>query len=126
MMGAVKDGFVGLLVGIGAGVLAGILLRPRQRHPQSELASRGTPFESRGARGGEIGSGLMPDERISLQVKAEVERLGLSMSRLDVTTVDGTVYLRGREPNSEHVETIISLAREVPGVSAVVDEIRRE
>ena len=71
-------------------------------------------------------SGLLPDERLSFQIRSELERRGIWTPRLDVTTVDGAVFLRGSESEHVRAETIVSIAREVPGIIDVVDEIRRE
>jgi len=63
---------------------------------------------------------------VSLRIRGELERRGIWTPRLDVTTVDGTAFLRGREADPGRVETIVNVARTVPGVLGVVDEIRRE
>ena len=67
-----------------------------------------------------------PDERISAHIRSELERRGIWTPRVDVTTVDGMVFLRGRESDSIRAETIVGIVRDVPGVIDVVDEIRRE
>jgi osmotically-inducible protein OsmY len=78
-------------------------------------------------RTGTTGSeGLLPDERLTLQIRDELEGLSLWTPRLDVTTVDGTVYLRGRDSNPERAEAVVHTIRGLEGVQDVVDEIRRE
>ena len=141
-MGAVREGLLGLIVGVVGGVAAAVLLAPRRQRgaatsdtgkPASdtvldlgERTIEGVQSLWRGISQAQSRSGLMPDERISLRIKSEMDRRGIWNPRLDVTTVDGTVYLRGREADGARVETIVSLAREVPGVADVIDEIRRE
>lgn len=68
----------------------------------------------------------MPDEQLTDWLRAEYRRLGVNASRVDITTVDGVVYLRGRETDSVQVDTLVSLARSAPGSRDVVDEIKRE
>jgi osmotically-inducible protein OsmY len=68
---------------------------------------------------------IAPDERAALRIRAELERRGIWAPRLDVTLIDGTAYLRGREADPGRAETIVNVAHTVPGVFHVVDEIRR-
>jgi hypothetical protein len=139
-------GFFGLLVGIVGGIIAAILLAPKRRE--------GVPTNSAGSRvlettiGGGLdlleaavdgfervreriattteSSGLLPDERLTSRVRHEIEARGIWSSRLDITTVDGVVYLRGRETDPARVDTIVGIVDSVPGVLHVVDEVRRE
>jgi osmotically-inducible protein OsmY len=132
---------MGLVMGVAGGVVAAILLAPRKRteapdpHRASTEAADAVLELARTAVHGArwVGSllsvtqtGLPPDERISTQIRSELERRGIWTPRLDVTTVDGMVFLRGRESDSVRAETIVGIAREVQGVIDVVDEIRRE
>ncbi|MEA2642520.1 MAG: hypothetical protein QOF51_3914 [Chloroflexota bacterium] len=138
-----KDGLVGLLVGIFGGIAAGILLAPKRR----QAAAFGPPVESGGRaidsvldtaqaayegvqafiRGGAaVATGVMPDERTTQRIRSELERLGIWSPRIDVTTVDGTVYLRGRETDQARADAIVATLRDLPGVTAVVDELHRE
>ncbi|MBM2810432.1 MAG: hypothetical protein HW416_1191 [Chloroflexi bacterium] len=141
-MDGVRKGIVGLLVGVAGGAVAAMLLAPKRR--QSAAVSESSKAASdvmldlgertiegvqslwRGITAAQSTAGLMPDERISLRIRSEMDRRGIWNPHLDVTTVDGTVYLRGRESDSARVDTIVSLVRQAPGVSEVVDEIRRE
>jgi osmotically-inducible protein OsmY len=68
----------------------------------------------------------MPDEKITDQVRTELERQGKASPRVDVTTVDGVVYLRGREPDAVRADGIVAVAHDIPGVTDVIDEIKRE
>lgn len=142
MAGAARDGLAGLVVGIAGGVVAAILLAPKRRRDGSAsrrsavVADAVLDLAHVAAEGGrslwgwvnsaQPASGLLPDERLTLHVRSELEGRGIWTSRLDVTTVDGTVYLRGRETDPARVETIVAMVHEVPGVTEVVDEIHRE
>lgn len=142
MRGTMKDGLVSLGVGIASGVMAGILLAPKNRRSNGDQSSLSadladavvdaaqvgidkvqTLLRRTGTTGGE---GMLPDERLTLHIRDELEGLSLWTPRLDVTTVDGTVYLRGREANLERAEAVVHTIRGVEGVQDVVDEIRRE
>ena len=134
-------GLMGLVVGVAGGIVAALLLAPKRRtentdgHRPTTDAAHAVLEVARAAVHGArwvverltpTQSGLLPDERLSLQIRSELERRGIWTPRLDVTTVDGAVFLRGRESDHVRAETIVSIAREVPGIIDVVDEIRRE
>ena len=134
-------GLVGVLLGVAGGLAAALLLAPKRRaepgearRPSTEAADailevgRRAVHIARWAQDRLSASqpGLAPDERVSAQVKTELERRGIWTPRLDVTTVDGMVFLRGRESDHVRAETIITIARDIPGAIDVVDEIRRE
>lgn len=142
MARAVRDGLVGLVVGIGAGIVAALLLAPKRAKTGGAASRNGASraetmldlaqvmVESaqswwRRMTSGEAASGLLPDERVTLRIRSELERHGIWTARLDVSTVDGVVYLRGRETEPARIETIVASIREVPGVVEVVDEIQR-
>jgi osmotically-inducible protein OsmY len=72
------------------------------------------------------GEGVMPDERLTLRIRDELEGLALWSPRVDVTTIDGTVYVRGREPDAARADAILHTIRGLDGVVEVVDELRRE
>jgi hypothetical protein len=123
---SIRQGLLGLAIGVAGGVVAGIILGPK-RKPVSE---GNVPGEAGGGFGGDLlsrigsGRGLMPDERITERLRAELERQ--SGSRLDVTTVDGVVYLRGKEPDPIKADEAVAAAYSISGVRDVIDEIRRE
>jgi hypothetical protein len=136
-------GLFGLLVGIAGGIVAAILLAPKRREGASmgshvlestisggldllEAAVEGYDWVRERATSLPGTSGMLPDERLTSRIQQEVEARGLSAARLDITTVDGVVYLRGKEPDAARVETIVGIANNVPGVINVVDEVRRE
>jgi osmotically-inducible protein OsmY len=132
---------MGLIVGVAGGALAAILLAPRRKNGagsrrSAAVADAVLDFAHVAAEGGrsvlgwvssvQPSSGLLPDERLTLRIRSELEDRGIWTTRLDVTTVDGTVYLRGREPDPARVDTIVGMVRAVPGVTEVIDEIHRE
>jgi osmotically-inducible protein OsmY len=133
-------GFMGLVLGVVSGIVAAILLAPKRRTDGNRLrksteaadalleVARTAVHAARwvGERLTIPQDGLPPDERVSAHVRAELETRGIWTPRLDITTVDGTVLLRGRESDAIRAETIVGIVRGVPGVEDVVDEIRRE
>jgi hypothetical protein len=124
-MSIVRNGLVGLGIGIAGGILAGILLSSKNRS-DSEL----DPAWVGGSAGGSWprgeGSGLLPDEQITVKLKSDLQRRGNLGAHVDVTTIDGVVYLRGREPDPIKADDIVAAAYAVPGVRDVVDEVHRE
>lgn len=141
-MGKLRDGLTGVIAAVAAGAVAALLLAPKRR-TGSRVLSRGTAAAadivldvgqavsewSQGLwrrLGADQPSGVSGDERITLRIQEEMERRGIWSRRLDVTTVDGTVFLRGREPDTARIETILAMIRGVPGVVDIVDEIHHE
>jgi osmotically-inducible protein OsmY len=130
-----------LVVGVAGGIVAALLLAPKRRteradghRPTTDAADAALEVARVAVHGARwivnrltpTQGGLLPDERLSVHIRSELERRGIWTPRLDVSTVDGAVFLRGRENDHVRAETIVSIAREVPGVIDVVDEIRRE
>ena len=141
MTRAGRKGWLGLAVGVGAGIAAAVLLAPRRRNGSegSRVASaadgvldlaRGVVDCARSmfraASAPENAGGLLPDERVSIRVQSELERRGIWTRATNVTTIDGTVYIRGREPDAVRADMILHAVREVPGVVEVVDELKRD
>jgi hypothetical protein len=126
-MVSLRQGLLGLAIGVAGGILAGVVLAPK-RKPVSDGS---IPGEAGGGFGGDVlsrlgaGRGLLPDERITERLRADLERQGTG-SRIDVTTVDGVVYLRGREPDPIKADEAVAAAYAIAGVRDVIDEIRRE
>ena len=126
-MVSIRQGLLGLAIGVAGGILAGVVLAPK-RKPISE---GNLPAESGTGLAGDLlsrlggGRGLLPDERITERLRSELERKG-SGSRVDVTTVDGIVYLRGKEPDPIKADEAVAAAYAISGVRDVIDEIRRE
>jgi hypothetical protein len=139
LVGILKDGLVGLGVGVATGMAAGILLAPRGRKRSGSSLGADVMDAVRDAaqisadvmqsfRHGGTGysGGVMPDERLTLRIRDELEGLALWSPRIDVTTIDGTVYVRGREPDAARADAIFHTIRGLDGVTDVVDELRRE
>ncbi len=134
MLRSARDGFVGLVIGVAGGVVAGMLLAPKRRgtaegEPAIASDNPGNPAATgagwlRARVGG--GSGLMPDEKITEQLHSELARQGRVSPRVDITTIDGVVYLRGRESDPVKADGIVAVAHDVPGVVDVIDEVKRE
>lgn len=130
---------VGLAVGLGTGIAAAVLLAPKRRTGPSRAAvaadgaldfARGildcTQAVLRNMRVGDRASGLMPDERLTIRVQSELERRGIWTTAINVTTIDGSVYVRGRETDPARAETVLRAVHEVPGVVEVIDELRTD
>ncbi len=64
------------------------------------------------------------DATITAKVKAKLasEKIG-TLTKVDVDTVKGTVYLNGTVENPEMRERLAMLARDVPGVREVVNNV---
>jgi len=73
---------------------------------------------------GASSTGLMPDEQLSRRVQEQLEAHGLWTEHLDVNTVDGVVYVRGRDESQARVDAITRMAHSVPGVAEVVNEMK--
>ena len=141
MAGGLSRRISGVMIGIAGGIVAAVLLAPKRRDQTTQgrrTAAAADAVLDAGRATTRMGqwlwrrtsrvrdfSGPPRDERVSLRIRGELERQGIWTPRLDVTTVDGTAYLRGREADPGRVETIVRVARSVPGVLGVVDEIRR-
>ena len=135
-----KDGLAGLGVGIAGGIMAGILLAPKGRLSSGrqslsadvadavvDAAQIGMDamYAIRRLSGSSSGKGMLPDERLTLQIREQLEGLALWGPRLDVTTIDGKVYVRGREANAQRADAIVHTIEGFEGVTEIVDELRR-
>ena len=107
-------GLFGLVVGIVGGIIAAILLAPKRREegvPGSsrvleitistgldllEAAVDGIERVRERIAAGTEATGMLPDERLTSRIRDEIESRGIWTSRVDITTVDGVVYLRDR------------------------------
>ncbi len=127
------DGKKGFLIGLLAGLAVALLTAPergeRLRHRIQEWLARISRSWLRTSPEpslpGHASGGIMPDEQITLRVRRELQDRGLWLGHLDVNTVEGTVYLRGRSESSEQADAVVDAVRSVPGVRDVVDEIKR-
>lgn len=134
MVAVGKPGGVrGFVIGLLAGLVVAFLTAPergeRLRQRIRERLARAGRSQPRPSPEPMILSrasgGLMPDEQITLRVRRELESRGLWGGHLDVNTVEGTVYVRGRVESSEQADALVSAIRSVPGVQGVVDETKR-
>lgn len=117
-------GFVLGLLGAFVGVRRALTRAPEAIDPAEPEPTQSDPGPGRTP--GHRSSGIMPDEQLTDWLRAECRRLDVDVSRVDFTTVDGIVYLRGRETDPGLVDTLVSLARSAPGARDVVDEVKRE
>ena len=139
----IKKGLIGLVLGIASGVAAGILLSPRARRNDNQGVTAGGPalldtvldfgeasvdaIQSVARLAGVgAGTGIQADERVTLRVRDELQDFALWSPRVDVTTVDGVVYLRGREFDTARADAIVRVVQGIDGVHEVIDEMRRE
>jgi len=119
-------GWLGYVIGlIGAFVGVRRILTERSAVTASGTVEPAPRPVSVGATGG-ASKGVMADEQITDWLRTECRRLNVDTSRVDITTIDGVVYLRGRETDPALVDTLVSLARSAPGARDVIDEVKRE
>jgi hypothetical protein len=111
-------GFV--LGGLGGFALGSLLLARRASEPCALLRLLGL---RRSARRDPL-SGLLPDERLTRAVRERLAARGLDNPRVDVTTVEGVVYLRGRVGSADERAAIVGVVQATPGVERVVDELK--
>ncbi len=71
------------------------------------------------------GDGLLLDERLTRRALARLAERGVVNPRLDVTTVDSVMYLRGAPRDAHEAEALVDVAETTPGVDRVVDELKR-
>jgi osmotically-inducible protein OsmY len=74
--------------------------------------------------GGRPCAALPADERLTWLARDRLSAQGLASRHVDVTTVDGAVYLRGRTRAPAEAETIASVIEGIPGVQRVVNELK--
>lgn len=138
MVGSGRHRLLGVAVGLATGLAAALLLAPKRRAGSSRAAGMAdraldaarrvldcAQALSRSLRAGGRASGLLPDERVTLRVQSDLERQGIWNPAMNITTIDGTVYVRGREADAARADTVLRAVREVPGVVEVIDELRR-
>ena len=68
--------------------------------------------------------GLLLDERLTRAARDRVAAEGIDDLRVDITTVDGVMYLRGRPRNARAAAVIVQIAETTPGVARVVNELK--
>jgi hypothetical protein len=82
-----------------------------------------------GADGGRSGDarqfdGLLADDRLTRVARGRILERGIDDLRVDVTTVDGVMYLRGRPRTARDAAAIADVAETTPGVERVVNELK--
>jgi osmotically-inducible protein OsmY len=68
--------------------------------------------------------GLLEDDRLTRVVHARILERNVDDLRVDVTTVDGVMYLRGRPRTARDAAAILDVAETTPGVLQVVNELK--
>jgi hypothetical protein len=76
------------------------------------------------ATGGRRYDGLLEDDRLTRVARARILERDVDDLRVDVTTVDGVMYLRGRPRTARDAATIVDVAETTPGVTQVVNELK--
>jgi len=120
---------VALLLAVAAGALAAAPPAPPPANPENTgVNKRDSPSESRTAANPTPmdQSNKQPDLRTEAEVrKAIVGDKSLSMlaHNVKIMTADGVVTLRGPVKSAEEKQRVGELARHVPGVSSVKNEL---
>jgi osmotically-inducible protein OsmY len=70
-----------------------------------------------------VGSEEIDDESIAEQVLLTFEQKGIDVNAIDVEVTEGTVILSGNAPSRHIAEKACLLAKKVPGVTAVENEL---
>ena len=131
-MGWVAGFVLGALGGFAFGCLAapvaGVELRASARR-RWKGDGEGREGSDRAAMGGaprarHRPNGLLPDERLTRAARERWVARGLANPRVDVTTVDGVVYLRGRPREAAEATAIVEVVQDTPGVQGVVNELK--
>lgn len=121
------------LVGFVLGVLGGWALGCAAGHRGSRLTGlgrwRGATRDEDAGRGGRSGGarrydGLLEDDRLTRVARARMRERDVDDLRVDVTTVDGVMYLRGRPRTARDAAAIVDVAETTPGVTNVVNELK--
>ena len=68
--------------------------------------------------------GLLLDERLTRRAWERLAERGIMDSRVDITTVDGVMYLRGRPRDAAEAAAVAQVAETTPGVDRVVNELK--
>jgi BON domain len=68
--------------------------------------------------------GLLADDRLTRAARGRIQERGIDDLRVDVTTVDGVMYLRGRPRTARDAAAIVDVAETTPGVERVVNELK--
>lgn len=68
--------------------------------------------------------GLLEDERLTREARERIAERGIDALRVDVTTVDGVMYLRGRPHTAHDAAEILRVAETTEGIEQVVNELK--
>jgi osmotically-inducible protein OsmY len=123
---------VGFLLGLVGGFAVGYLAAPaagadlrravsRRKAASAPAAPAGTCQEAAGQR--KALAGLAFDERLTRAIREQLLAGDLA-AHIDVTTIDGVVYLRGRPRDAGEAARIVAIAERTPGVRSVVNELK--
>jgi len=122
------------LVGFALGVLGGWALgwaagprgaRLRDAGPRwLGVAGPGAADSGGRAGGARRYDGLLEDDRLTRVARKRILERDVDDRRVDVTTVDGVMYLRGRPRTSQDAAAIVDVAETTPGVTKVVNELK--
>jgi len=122
-------GFVlGLVGGFAVGYLAAPVAGADLRRAVSRLKSSSAgsapaaACQKAASKPGAL-AGLAFDERLTRTIREQLLAGDLA-AHVDVTTIDGVVYLRGRPRDAAEAARIVAIAERTPGVRSVVNELK--
>jgi len=67
---------------------------------------------------------MLLDERLTRRARERLAERGVDDPRVDVTTGDGVMYLRGRPRDASAAAEVVQVAESTPGVTQVVNELK--
>ena len=118
---------VGFLVGALGGYALGSWVGPRVSVLPGGQAGDWADSDDDGldrAPSGRRVDGMLLDERVTRVVRDRLRERGLVNPRVDVTTVDGVTYLRGRPRDAAEAAAIAATVEAAPGVDRVANELK--
>jgi hypothetical protein len=74
--------------------------------------------------GGRRYDGLLEDDRLTRTARGRLIEQDVDLVRVDLTTVDSVMYLRGRPRTTQDAAAIVDIAETTPGVTRVVNELK--
>jgi osmotically-inducible protein OsmY len=119
---------MGFLVGALGGYALGSWVGPRVNVVASDRDASWAGSEADApdrAGSGRRVDGMLLDERVTRAVREALRERGLVNPRVDVTTVDGVTYLRGRPRDAAEAAAIAATVQATRGVQGVVNELKR-
>jgi hypothetical protein len=127
--------FAGFLLGALGGWALGALAAPRSGGGllglvglrdvlRAERSNGHQPGPGGEARSGRRADGMLLDERLTRRAWERLAERGITDSRVDITTVDGVMYLRGRPRDAVEAAAVADVAETTPGVERVVNELK--